>query len=98
MSLTNRNIASLLSPAIAFSKVNVFDVLYFCMVHAVLNTSIHQLLYLYNPIYGVKFDKFMVAGMMLGDISGSYLIFILLNLVFSLVSRLLGLSATATND
>eukprot|EP01037_Dinobryon_pediforme_P011905 gene11911-11997_t len=95
MTLTNRNIASLLSPSIAFSKVNVFDVLYFCLVHAILNTSIHQLLYLYNPVFDVKFDKFVVFGMMLGDITGSYLVFIMLNLMFSLVSRLLRLSATA---
>ena len=86
MSLTNRNIASLLSPAVAFSDVDVFDVLYFCLMHAILNTSIHQALFSYNPVFGVKFDLFTAGGMLLGDVAGSYLIFILFNLAFSLVS------------
>jgi len=61
----------------AYSDMDAFDILYFCILHALLNTSFHQTLFYYNPDFDVAFDLFKRFGMMLDGLTGLFLVFIL---------------------
>ena len=89
MTIGNTKIRDFLRPGMAYTQIDAIDILYFCILHSILNTSIHQLLFFVKTEYGVQFDMFSLMSMMLGDLSGSFLVFILLNIGFTAIGRLI---------
>ncbi len=89
MTIGNTKIRDFLRPGMGYTQIDAIDILYFCILHSILNTSIHQLLFFFKAEYGVQFDMFSLMSMMLGDLSGSFLIFILLNIGFTAIGRLI---------
>ena len=83
MRIANGKLGIFLRPGMGYTDIDAIDVLYFCILHSVLNTSIHQFIYYCNSEYDAKSDVYNFFSMMLGDLTGSFLVFVLLNLGFT---------------
>ena len=81
--LTNRHIKGFLAPKVRYSDIDAIDILYFCIVHAVINTFSHQALFKLIPELSSPEDLGLAFSMLLGDLTGSFLVFVMLNLLFS---------------
>ena len=88
MTVSNKKIKAFMSPEMAYTQIDAIDIFYFCSIHSILNTFIHQFLFFLNTEYGVQFDVYALLSMMLGDLSGSFLIFILLNIGFTALGKI----------
>ena len=84
---SNQRIRDLMRPSTSFSDIDAFDILSFCGLYSVFNTSSHQFLFAINSDFNAPPDVRSVLGMFFGDLTGSFLVFIVLNLIFSLVRR-----------
>ena len=79
-SLTNRTAAAMRHIRLDYSKITIFEVFSFCLIYSIFNTIIYQFLYINDLELGVPFDVIMFVGLTLGDLSGSFLVFLLINL------------------
>lgn len=75
------------SPQDRFSQIDAIDIFYFCSLYAIINVSLSKLLFYYEIQDPIAFPPIMVLGMAFGDLTGSFLVFIVLNVTFSLYTR-----------
>ena len=85
--LTSRKVSGLSKPTINFTAIDAFDVLQMCVIQAVVNSSSAHLFYIWSPTIHHHFDLYYFMIMFIGDLAGAFLIFILSNIVFSLLLR-----------
>ena len=67
--------------------IDGIDVFYFCCIYGIINTALYQILFAIDPRYDVHFSAITTLGMWFGDLTGSFLVFIALNLGYILLRR-----------
>lgn len=75
------------SPAIAFAEINAYDVLFLCLIQSALNSGLASLVYYLVPGQIAPVTLHQAATMFMGDLTGAFLVFVLLNLLTSLALR-----------
>jgi hypothetical protein len=80
--LISRKITGLNNPTINFSQIDAFDILQMCVIQALLN-----IFYISSPSINMNFDWYNYAVMLVGDLTGAFFIFIIANVMFSLLKR-----------
>jgi hypothetical protein len=80
--------ASCLSnPEIDFERINAFDILQMCFIQAIINSVTAHIYYIWSPSIHLQFDWYYYIVMLVGDLTGAFLIFIFANILFSLLKR-----------
>ena len=82
-SLISRKITGLWSPRIDFDRIDAFDVLLMCLIQAIINSTSGHVFFAISPTIHQQFDAYFYAVMLIGDITGAFFVFIMVNLVFS---------------
>ena len=77
----------LYNPVINFPDIDAFDILQICLIEAVINSMTAHIFYIWSPSVHLQFDLYYFAVMLVGDLTGSFLIFILANIIFSVFKR-----------
>ena len=77
-----------LPAAVRVFSVIVFEVLTMCIIQAVINSTAGHVFFALSPTVQQQFDPYYYAVMLIGDITGAFFVFILANLIFSLLLRL----------
>ncbi len=87
----NQKIRDFIHPGVRWSDIDAVDVLYVCSVYSLLNSSLHSLLFASDVAYGESFSSVKMFSMFIGDLTGSFFVFLMLNLVvmFSLKGKAL---------
>ena len=80
-------VTRLYNPIIDFRKIDAFDILQICIIEAVINSVTAHIFYIWAPSVRLQFDLNYFAVMLFGDLTGSFLIFIIANIMFSLLKR-----------
>ena len=75
------------NPQIDFPRINAFDVLQMCLIQAIINSVTAHIFYILAPSIHLQFDWYYFAVMLVGDLTGAFLIFILANVIFSVFKR-----------
>lgn len=88
LSLLFSRIGNFFSPTSTLIDIDAFDILIFCAGYGVINASLHHLLFYFDPDFATPVSLLSVTQMMFGDLTGSFLGFIALNLAYSVLSRL----------
>ena len=86
--LLSKKISGLRAPEIDFDRIDAFDVLTMCIIQAVINSTAGHVFFALSPTVQQQFDPYYYAVMLIGDITGAFFVFILANLIFSLLLRL----------
>jgi len=76
------------APSIAFGAINAFDILSLCVIQSVLNSGMACRVYYLLPGQLEPVSLQQLATMFLGDLTGAFLVFILLNILMSVALRL----------
>ena len=84
--LSNK-VSNLYNPKIDFQKIDAFDILQICLIQAFFNSATVHLFYIWAPSIDHQFDLYGYFIMFIGDLTGAFLIFILANIMFSLLKR-----------
>lgn len=87
LSMLSRRLDQFFSPTSTLADIDAIDILFFCAGYGLINASLHHLLFYFDPKLGAPVSLISVGQMMFGDLTGSFLGFIALNLCFSLLSR-----------
>ena len=85
--LISKKISGLKNPEIDFDRIDAFDVLAMCVVQAIINSTAGHLFFAWSPTIRQQFDPFYYAVMLIGDITGAFFVFIVANVVFSILLR-----------
>ena len=85
--LISRKITGLNNPNINFSQIDAFDILQMCVIQALLNSTTAHIYFILAPNINWEFDWYYYAVMLVGDLTGAFLIFIIANIIFSLLKR-----------
>ena len=85
--LLSNKVRCLLNPQIDFSRINAFDVLQMCCIQALVNSTTAHIFYMSSPSINMNFDWYNYAVMFVGDLTGAFFIFIIANIMFSLLKR-----------
>ena len=85
--LVSDKVSGLRSPAIAFGEINAYDVLLLCVIQSALNSGLASLVYLLVPGHSEPVTLLQSATMFMGDLTGAFLVFVLLNILTSLALR-----------
>ena len=83
-------VSGLRAPSIAFGAINAFDILSLCMIQSVLNSGMACFVYYLLPGQLEPVSLQQLATMFLGDLTGAFLVFIVLNILMSVALRLRG--------
>jgi len=75
------------NPNIDFQNIDAFDILQICLIQAFFNSATAHLFYIWAPSINHQFDLYGYFIMFIGDLTGAFLIFILANIMFSLLKR-----------
>ena len=86
--MLSRKVAGIRNPKVAFKSINALDVFQFSVILAIVDTVISHTLFIFFPNTMPDQSVYWVLVTFIGDLSGAYLIFILLNLCYSLGKRL----------
>jgi hypothetical protein len=89
MSLFSYRIDKFFSPTSTLADIDAYDILLFCTGYGIINASLHHILFYFDPKFGTPVSLRSVVEMMFGDLTGSFLGFVILNLSFSILSRIL---------
>lgn len=81
-------VSGLRVPSIAFGDINAYDILSLCIIQSLLNSGMACLIYYVLPGQLAPVTLHQLATMFLGDLTGAFLIFILLNILMSMALRL----------
>lgn len=84
---TSKKVTRLANPQIDFLRINAFDVFQICFIQAVLNSVSAHIFYIWSPTIHLQFDWHNFVVMLVGDLTGSFFIFISANIIFSLLKR-----------
>lgn len=87
LSLVSKRIGSFFKPNSTLIEVDAFDILFFCAGYGLINASLHHLLFYFDTSFGTPISPLSVTQMMFGDLTGSFLGFIALNLAYSTAMR-----------
>lgn len=68
-------------------EIDGLDVFYFCCAYGFFNTGAHHLIYIINGNYAMTLSITKAIGMWFGDLTGSFLVFIGLNIAYSIWIR-----------
>jgi hypothetical protein len=93
--LVSNKVSGWRSPAIAFTQIDAYDVLFLSVIQSALNSGLASLIYYFLPGQLQPVTLHQAATMFMGDLTGAFLVFVLLNLLTSLALRLRG---AARND
>ena len=88
--LVSNKVSGWRSPAIAFTEIDAYDVLFLSVIQSALNSGLASLIYYLLPGQLASVTLHQVATMFMGDLTGAFLVFVLLNLLTSLALRLRG--------
>lgn len=75
-------------PKDRFSQIDGLDIFYFCSLYAFSNLALSEFLNYFTNQDPIEFPPMTVFGMIFGDLTGSFLGFVAINLLFSLYIRL----------
>jgi hypothetical protein len=75
-------------PKVAFKSINALDVFQFSILQATIDTIITHTLFWLNPNIMPEESIYWVLVTFIGDLTGAYLVFIMLNLCYSLGKRM----------
>jgi len=85
---TNKNIRDFLDVVPSISEIDALDILYFCVIYSISNSVLYGLNSLTDYVQGNHFTLTYFLGTLFGELSGSFIGFVMLNLGYSLISRL----------
>ena len=85
--MLSNKVSCLLKPQIDFKSINAFDILQMCVIQALLNSTTAHIFYISSPSINMNFDWYNYAVMFVGDLTGAFFIFIIANMMFSLLKR-----------
>jgi len=85
--MLSNKVSCLLKPQIDFKSINAFDVLQMCCIQALMNSTTAHIFYISSPSINMNFDWYNYAVMFVGDLTGAFFIFIIANIMFSLLKR-----------
>lgn len=85
--LISKKISGLKNPEIDIDRIDAFDVLAMCVVQAIINSTAGHLFFAWSPTIRQQFDPYYYAVMLIGDITGAFFVFIVANVVFSILLR-----------
>lgn len=89
LSTASRRIGNFFKPNATLIEIDAFDILLFCAGYGLVNASLHHVLFYFDGKIGTSVSISTMLKMMFGDLTGSFLGFIILNLAYSLVTRLI---------
>lgn len=84
--LSNK-VSCLSNPNIDFQNIDAFDILQICLIQAFFNSATAHLFYIWAPSINHQFDLYGYFIMFIGDLTGAFFIFIIANVMFSLLKR-----------
>ena len=87
LSVSRQRIGDFLKPQSTLSDIDAFDILLFCAAYGLINAGLHHLLFYFDQGLTGPLSFLSVLQMMFGDLTGSFLGFIALNLGYSLFAR-----------
>jgi hypothetical protein len=73
------------NPVIDFEHINAFDILQICLIEAIFNSLTAHIFYIWSPTVHLDFDLYYFAVMLFGDVTGSFLLFVVANVIFSVL-------------
>ena len=85
--LISKKISGLKNPEIDIDRIDAFDVLAMCVVQAIINSTAGHLFFAWPPTIRQQFDPYYYAVMLIGDNTGAFFVFIVANVVFSILLR-----------
>lgn len=85
--MQSSKVSGVRNPKIAFRSINALDVFQFSLIQATIDTILSHTLFLMFPNIMPDQSIYWVMVTFVGDLTGAYLIFILLNLSYSLGKR-----------
>lgn len=97
LSILSKRIDSFFRPHSTLIEVDAFDILLFCAGYGVINASLHHILFYLDTQFATPVSPFTIGQMMFGDLTGSFLGFIALNIGYSLLVRLMRNHGTRSN-
>ena len=86
-SLLSDKVSGWRAPVIAFQAINAYDVFFLCLIQSVLNSGLASLIYHLLPGQLPAVTLHQAITMFIGDLSGAFLVFILLNVLMSIAMR-----------
>ena len=89
ISMVSPRIGNFFKPNSTLVEVDAFDILLFCAGYGVINASLHNLLFFLDARFGTPVSALTVIQMMFGDLTGSFLGFVALNLSYSVLLRVI---------
>jgi hypothetical protein len=87
--LVSPKVSGVRNPIVAFKSINAYDVFQFCLINALVDTAISHTLFILVPDIMPDESPYWVLVTFVGNLTGAYLVFILLNLCYSLSKRIL---------
>lgn len=87
LSVSRQRIGIFLKPRSTIADIDALDVLFFCAAYGLINTALHHLLFFIDEDLTGPVSPLSAMQMMFGDLTGSFLGFIALNLGYSIVTR-----------
>lgn len=87
LSLASKRIGNFFKPNSTLAEIDAFDIMIFCASYGVINASYHHLLFFFDPHLGTAVSSLTAIQMMFGDLTGSFLGFVALNLGYSVLTR-----------
>ncbi len=84
---TSDKVSCLSNTQIDFGRINALDVFQMCLIQAVINSATAHMFYIWSPSIHLDFDWHYYAVMLVGDLTGAFLVFIIANIIFSVLKR-----------
>jgi hypothetical protein len=85
--MISKKVSGITNPNINFADIDAFDVLQMCLIQAIVNSTTAHAYYIWSSTINHHFDIYYYAVMLVGDLTGAFLFFIMANLIFSLLLR-----------
>lgn len=85
----SKKILGLRNPRVAFKSINALDVFQFCLIQAIIDTMISHTVFMLYPNIMPDQSFYWMVMTFVGNLTGAYLVFISLNLTYSLGKRLI---------
>ena len=85
--LLSKKITGINNPTINFARIDALDILQMCGINAFINSTTAHIYFILAPNIKWEFDLYYYAVMLVGDLTGAFFIFIIANIMFSLLKR-----------
>ena len=85
----SKKVLGIRNPKVAFKSINALDVFQFCLIQAIIDTVISHTVFILYPNIMPDQSFYWMVMTFVGNLTGAYLAFISLNLMYSLGKRLI---------